>query len=314
MSGWRRYWELTKPRVVALIVFTAVVGMLLASPGWPPWRALVFGSLGIWLAAASAAAINHLVDQRIDAVMARTRHRPLPAGALRPRQVLGFALLLGVLSMLLLTWQVNGLTAVLTFASLIGYAVIYTGFLKRATPQNIVIGGLAGAAPPALGWTAVTGQLDPHALLLVLIIFVWTPPHFWALAIYRREDYSLAQVPMLPVTHGVEFTRWHVLAYTILLVIVSILPWLTRMSGPFYLGGALILGAGFLYYAIRLLRPPGERFAMEVFNYSIIYLMALFGFLLADHYLEQDAATAPAALLEFRPLDTAADATADGQG
>jgi protoheme IX farnesyltransferase len=190
---------------------------------------------------------------------------------------------------------------VLTFASLIGYAVIYTGWLKRATPQNIVIGGLAGAAPPALGWTAVTGDLHPHALLLVLIIFVWTPPHFWALAIYRREDYSRAQVPMLPVTHGVEYTRWHVLAYTILLLIVSILPWLTQMSGLFFLGGALILGAGFLYYAIRLLRPPGERFAMEVFNYSIIYLMALFAFLLIDHYIAPAPQPAPAALIEFQP-------------
>ena len=296
-----QYWQLTKPRVVALIVFTAVVGMLLAVPGVPPWKALVFGSLGIWLAAASAAAINHLIDQRIDAVMARTQHRPLPTGQLRPMQVLWFAIALGGLSMGLLIWQVNMLTALLTFASLIGYAVIYTGFLKRATPQNIVIGGLAGAAPPALGWVAVTGELHPHALLLVLIIFVWTPPHFWALAIYRREDYSRAQVPMLPVTHGVEYTRWHVLAYTILLVVVTVLPWLTRMSGLFYLGGALILGAGFLYYAIRLMRPPGERFAMEVFNYSIIYLMALFAFLLIDHYLAPPVEPQPAAVIEFLP-------------
>ncbi len=296
-----QYWQLTKPRVVALIVFTAVVGMLLAVPGLPPWKAMVFGSLGIWLAAASAAAINHLIDQRIDALMARTQHRPLPTGSLRPHQVLWFAIALGVASMILLVWQVNTLAALLTFASLIGYAVIYTGWLKRATPQNIVIGGLAGAAPPALGWVAVTGELHPHALLLVLIIFVWTPPHFWALAIYRREDYSRAQVPMLPVTHGVEYTRWHVLAYTILLVIVTILPWLTRMSGLFYLGGALILGAGFLYYAIRLMRPPGERFAMEVFNYSIIYLMALFAFLLVDHYIAPTAQQQPAALIEFQP-------------
>lgn len=296
-----QYWQLTKPRVVALIVFTAVVGMLLAVPGLPPWKALVFGSLGIWLAAASAAAINHLIDQRIDALMARTQHRPLPTGSLRPAQVLWFAIALGVASMALLVWQVNTLAALLTFASLIGYAVIYTGWLKRATPQNIVIGGLAGAAPPALGWVAVTGELHPHALLLVLIIFVWTPPHFWALAIYRREDYSRAQVPMLPVTHGVEYTRWHVLAYTILLVIVTILPWLTRMSGLFYLGGALILGAGFLYYAIRLMRPPGERFAMEVFNYSIIYLMALFAFLLVDHYITPEQQPEPAAVFEFEP-------------
>jgi heme o synthase len=298
-----QYWQLTKPRVVALIVFTAVVGMLLAVPGIPPWKALVFGSLGIWLAAASAAAINHLIDQRIDALMARTQHRPLPTGALRPHQVLVFALALGVLSMILLVWQVNTLAALLTFASLIGYAVIYTGWLKRATPQNIVIGGLAGAAPPALGWVAVTGELHPHALLLVLIIFVWTPPHFWALAIYRREDYSRAQVPMLPVTHGVEYTRWHVLLYTVLLVVVTVLPWLTKMSGVFYLGGALILGAAFLYYAIRLMKPPSERFAMEVFNYSIVYLMALFAFLLLDHYLMPPPAVEPALNIEFQRGD-----------
>ncbi len=292
-----QYWALTKPRVVALIVFTAVVGMLLAVPGLPPWRALLFGSLGIWLAAASAAAINHLIDQKIDAVMARTSHRPLPTGALRSGQVLGFALLLAALSMVLLVWQVNALAAVLTFGSLIGYAVVYTGFLKRATPQNIVIGGLAGAAPPALGWVAVTGELHPHALLLVLIIFVWTPPHFWALAIYRREDYARAMIPMLPVVYGVEYTRWHVLFYTVLLVVVTVLPWLTGMSGLFYLGGALVLGAAFVWYAVRLLNPPGERFAMEVFNYSIVYLMALFAFLLADHYLMPASATAA---IEFR--------------
>jgi heme o synthase len=296
-----QYWALTKPRVVALIVFTAIVGMLLAVPGVPPWRALVFGSLGIWLAAASAAAINHLIDQRIDAVMARTAHRPLPTGSLNSRQVLLFALLLGAASMVLLVWQVNTLAAWLTFASLIGYAVVYTGFLKRATPQNIVIGGLAGAAPPALGWVAVTGELHPHALLLVLIIFVWTPPHFWALAIYRREDYARAMIPMLPVAYGVEYTRWHVLFYTVLLVVVTVLPWLTGMSGLFYLGGALVLGAAFLYYAIRLMDPPNERFAMEVFNYSIIYLMALFAFLLADHYLMPAPAMAPVPILEFRP-------------
>lgn len=280
-----QYLELTKPRVVALIVFTAIVGMLLATPELPPWRKALFGSIGIWLAAAAAAAINHLLDQRIDALMARTAHRPLPTGQLQPAQVLSFALLLGSLSMGLLVWQVNAICAALTFCSLIGYAVVYTAWLKRATPQNIVIGGLAGAAPPLLGWTAVTGEIHPHALLLVLIIFVWTPPHFWALAIYRREDYSRAQVPMLPVTHGVEYTRWHVLLYTILLLVVTLLPWLTGMCGPFYVGGAMVLGLVFLYYAIRLLNPPSERFAMDVFNYSVIYLMALFGFLLADHWL-----------------------------
>jgi protoheme IX farnesyltransferase len=284
-----QYWALTKPRVVALIVFTAIVGMLLAVPGLPPWRALLFGSLGIWLAAASAAALNHLLDRRADALMARTAHRPLPTGQLNTAQVLAFAVALGLISMAILVGLVNPLTALLTFASLIGYAVVYTVFLKRATPQNIVIGGAAGAAPPVLGWVAVTGHVHPWALLLFLIIFIWTPPHFWALAIYRREDYSRAQVPMLPVTHGVVYTRWHILYYTILLCLVTLLPWLTGMSGLIYLGGAVVLGAGFLYYAIRLLNPPGERFAMEVFNYSIVYLMALFAFLLVDHYLAAPA-------------------------
>lgn len=280
-----QYWALTKPRVVALIVFTAVIGMFLAVPGLPPWKALVFGNLGIWLAASSAAAINHLLDQRIDAVMARTSHRPLPTGSLSSMQVLAFAVLLGVLSMVLLVWQVNTLTALLTFASLIGYAVIYTGWLKRATPQNIVIGGLAGAAPPALGWSAVTGTLDPHALLLVLIIFVWTPPHFWALAIFRRDDYARAMIPMLPVVYGVHYTRWQILFYTVLLCLVTVLPWITGMSGVFYLGGAAVLGVMFLYYAIRLMNPPDEAYAMKVFGYSIVYLMALFAFLLIDHWL-----------------------------
>jgi protoheme IX farnesyltransferase len=297
----RQYYELTKPRVVALIVFTAIIGMFLAVPALPPLLPAVAGALGIWLAAASAAAINHLIDQRIDAVMARTAHRPLPSGSLTSRQVLVFALLLGAASMAILALLVNALTALLTFASLIGYAVVYTGWLKRATPQNIVIGGIAGAAPPALGWAAITGELHPHALLLVLIIFVWTPPHFWALAIFRRDDYARAMIPMLPVTHGVEYTRWHVLFYTVLLVVVTVLPWLTGMSGVFYLGGALVLGAAFLYYAIRLLDPPGERFAMQVFNYSIVYLMALFAFLLLDHWL-MPAAPLPTAALEFTPI------------
>jgi len=282
----RQYLELTKPRVVALIVFTAIIGMFLAVPGWPPLRASIAGFIGIWLAAASAAAINHLIDQRIDKLMMRTAHRPLATGALTPLQVLLFALVLGALSMSILIVLVNPLTAALTFASLIGYAVVYTAWLKRATPQNIVIGGVAGAAPPLLGWAAVTNEVHPYALLLVLIIFVWTPPHFWALAIFRREDYSRAQVPMLPVTHGVEFTRWHVLLYTVLLVIATVLPYLTGMSGLFYLGGALVLGAGFLYYAKVLMNPPNELFAMKVFNYSIIYLMALFAFMLADHYID----------------------------
>ncbi len=280
-----QYFELTKPRVVSLIVFTAVIGMFLAVPGWPPLRQSVAGFIGIWLAAGSAAALNHLIDQRIDKVMARTMRRPLATGMLQPVQVLVFAVILGTLSMTILIALVNPLTAALTFASLIGYAIVYTAFLKRATPQNIVIGGAAGAAPPVLGWAAVTGHVHPYALLLFLIIFIWTPPHFWALAIFRREDYARAMVPMLPVTHGVVYTRWHVLFYTVLLVVITVLPYLTGMSGVFYLGGALVLGAGFLYYAIRLLDPPDEFFAMRVFKYSIVYLMALFAFLLVDHYL-----------------------------
>jgi protoheme IX farnesyltransferase len=290
MSGkFGEYLQLTKPRVVALLVFCAVIGMFLAVPGMPPWRALVWGTLGIWLASASAAAFNHLIDQRIDKLMARTAHRPLATGHLAPTQVLTFALALGVLSMLVLVFLVNPLTALLTFGGLIGYAVIYTAYLKRATPQNIVIGGLAGAIPPVLGWTAVTGSLHPFALQLCLIIFVWTPPHFWALAIFRRDDYARAQVPMLPVTHGVTYTRWHVFFYTILLVLVTLLPTLTGHSGLVYLGGAVVLGAGFLYYAVRLLNPPDEFFALKVFNYSIVYLMALFAFLLVDHYLFEPA-------------------------
>ncbi len=309
MTAFAAYWELTKPRVVALIVFTAVIGMFLAiEPGQPwPWERLVLGALGIWLAAASAAAINHLLDQRIDVLMARTQHRPLATGSLRPAQVLAFALALGALSMAILWWRVNGFTALLTFASLIGYAVIYTGWLKRATPQNIVIGGLAGAAPPALGWAAVQGFVEPwgvhpYALLAVLIIFVWTPPHFWALAIFRRDDYARAMIPMLPVVYGVTYTRWQILFYTVLLLVVTVLPFVTGMSGVFYLGGALVLGGVFLYYAIRLLDPPDEFFAMRVFNYSIVYLMALFAFLLADHWLMPVMSAADSApALEFVP-------------
>jgi protoheme IX farnesyltransferase len=281
----REYWDLTKPRVVALIIFTAAIGMFLAVPGLPPLREALLGTLGIWLAASSAAAINQLLDSRIDAQMARTSWRPLVSGTLTPRQALLFALVLAALSMTVLVLWVNPLTALLTFFALIGYAVIYTVYLKRATPQNIVIGGIAGAAPPALGWAAVTGQLHPHALLLVLVIFVWTPPHFWALAIFRRDDYARAMVPMLPVTHGVQYTRWQILFYTVLLVLVTVLPWATGMSGLFYLGGALVLGVVFLWYAWRLMDPPDELYAMRVFNYSIVYLMALFAFLLLDHWL-----------------------------
>ena len=285
----KQYWSLTKPRVVALIVFTAVIGMFLAVPGMPPLRQALLGTLGIWLAASSAAAINQLLDSRIDAQMARTSWRPLVSGTLTPRQALVFAMVLAAVSMTVLGVWVNRLTALLTFASLIGYAVVYTVYLKRATPQNIVIGGLAGAAPPLLGWAAVTnmsGEWDwPYALLLVLIIFVWTPPHFWALAIFRRDDYARAMVPMLPVTHGVQYTRWQILFYTVLLVVVTVLPRLTGMSGDFYLGGALVLGVVFIWYAWKLMDPPDEFYAMRVFNYSIVYLMALFAFLLVDHWL-----------------------------
>ncbi|MBN7137435.1 protoheme IX farnesyltransferase [Lysobacter enzymogenes] len=300
----RQYWDLTKPRVVALIVFTAIVGMFMAVPGWPPLRESVLGFLGIWLAASSAAAINQLLDSRIDAKMARTSWRPIVAGQVTPRQALVFALVLAALSMTILALWVNAITALLTFASLIGYAVVYTVYLKRATPQNIVIGGIAGAAPPLLGWAAVTGMRGEwdwaHALLLVLIIFVWTPPHFWALAIFRRADYARAMVPMLPVTHGVQYTRWQILFYTVLLVAVTVLPWAAGMSGLFYLGGALVLGAVFLYYAWKLMDPPDELYAMKVFNYSIVYLMALFAFLLADHWMLP--ALAPAAAFELHPI------------
>ncbi|MGP8034310.1 MAG: heme o synthase [Steroidobacteraceae bacterium] len=282
---WRLYLELTKPKVVALITFTAIVGTLLASPGVPPLEPLIIGNLGIALAAACAATINHLLDARIDAQMARTRARPLPAGQLSERAAVTFAAVLGLTAMTLLAFLVNLLTAVLTFCSLIGYAVVYTVWLKRATSQNIVIGGAAGAAPPVLGWTAVTGSVEPNALLLFLIIFVWTPPHFWALAIARRDEYARAGIPMLPVTHGVEFTRLQVLLYTVLLVVVTLLPYLTRMSGLVYLAAALALNAGFLYYALALKISARAELPMRVFRFSVNYLMWLFAALLVDHYL-----------------------------
>jgi heme o synthase len=282
---WHHYFALTKPRVVALIVFTAIVGTLLASPGLPPLAALLWGNLGIALAAASAAAINHVLDRRIDAQMQRTRGRPLPTGTLSENQALTFAAALGTASMLVLGLLVNPLTAALTFFSLIGYAVIYTVWLKRATSQNIVIGGAAGAAPPVLGWTAVTGHIDPNALLLFLIIFAWTPPHFWALAIARRDDYARAGIPMLPVTHGVAHTRLQVLLYTVLLTAVTLLPFLTRMSGLLYLCAAVVLNARFLYYATNLKLSERQDLPMKVFRFSVMYLMWLFAALLLDHYL-----------------------------
>jgi protoheme IX farnesyltransferase len=284
-ASWRDYLELTKPRVVALIMLTAIIGTLLATPGLPPLDALIFGNVGIALAAASAAAVNHLLDRRIDARMARTRRRPLPTGHVTPARALSFALILGVSSMLILVAFVNLLTAVLTFCSLIVYAVIYTVWLKRATPQNIVIGGAAGAAPPVLGWIAVTNHIDYQPLLLFLIIFAWTPPHFWALAIARRNDYAKADIPMLPVTHGVEFTRLHVLLYTVILCLVTLLPYVTGMSGLLYLGIAVVLNARFLWQAIALKLYRRDELPMRMFRFSITYLMWLFLGLLADHYL-----------------------------
>ncbi|MEM7294235.1 MAG: heme o synthase [Pseudomonadota bacterium] len=282
---WRDYLELCKPKVVLLLVFTAIVGMLLSVNGWVPLQEFVFGTLGIGLASASAAAINHLIDHRADAQMARTKNRPLPKGNLNLRQCLIFALAIGVLSMVLLVLWVNVLTAVLTFLSLIGYAVIYTLYLKRATPQNIVIGGAAGAMPPVLGWAAIAGEVTAEPLLLFLIIFTWTPPHFWALAIHRKDDYAKVGIPMLPVTHGEEFTRLQVLLYTILMVVVTILPYLIGMNGWLYLLGAVGLGVAFLVSAIRMMDASRGDQPMKTFVFSINYLMALFAFLLIDHYL-----------------------------
>jgi protoheme IX farnesyltransferase len=282
---WRLYFELTKPKVVALIVFTAIVGTLLSSPGIPPLDALIWGNLGIALASACAAAINHVLDQKIDEQMSRTRGRPLPRGTLKTSQALSFAFALGALSMVILWFLVNPLTAALTFASLIGYAVIYTVFLKRATSQNIVIGGAAGAAPPVLGWAAVTNSIEPNALLLFLIIFIWTPPHFWALAIARRDEYANAGIPMLPVTHGIPYTRLQVLLYTVLLVLVTLMPWISGMSGLIYLAAVLVLNARFLYYAFALKLTDRAELPMKVFKFSISYLMWLFVALLVDHYL-----------------------------
>ena len=284
-ATWRDYKELTKPNVVLLMILTSAIGMFMAVPGMVPLDVLVFGNLGIALCAGAAAAVNHLVDQRIDLEMARTNQRPVARGRLSNKQAAVFALLIGGLGMAILYFIINPLTAWLTMASLVGYAFVYTMFLKRATPQNIVIGGLAGAAPPLLGWTAVTGEIHGHALLLVLIIFAWTPPHFWALAIHRREEYAKVEIPMLPVTHGVAFTKLHILLYTIILFLITMLPYVPRMSGPLYLLGAAVLGGGFLYWAIELMRGKNPRAPMETFKYSIIYLMALFVVMLVDHYV-----------------------------
>ena len=282
---WRDYKELTKPNVVLLMILTSAIGMFMAVPGMVPLNALILGNLGIAMCAGAAAAINHLVDQGVDQRMARTHKRPIAQGRLSTRQAAIFAAVTGGLGMAILLIWVNALTAWLTLASLLGYAVVYTLFLKRATPQNIVIGGLAGAAPPLLGWTAVTGEIHGHALLLVLIIFAWTPPHFWALAIHRRAEYAAVDIPMLPVTHGVAFTKLHILLYTIIMFLITLLPYATRMSGPLYLLGAVVLGVRFLYWAIVLMRGNNPNAPMQTFRYSIFYLMALFVVMLVDHYL-----------------------------
>jgi len=282
---WRDYLELCKPRVVALMLLTSLIGMLLSTPGLVPLDVIVLGNLGIALCAGSAATINHLVDRRIDLKMQRTHNRPIAKGRVEPQQALIFALATGLLGMAILLFFINALTAWLTLASLLGYALVYTLFLKRATPQNIVIGGLAGAAPPLLGWTAVTNSLDGHGLLLVLIIFAWTPPHFWALAVHRKDEYAKADIPMLPVTHGERYTKLHILLYTIILCVVTLLPYLTGMFNWLYLLGAIVLGAGFVYWSLVMLLGNNPDSAMETFKYSIIYLMALFVVMLLDHYL-----------------------------
>ena len=286
MSRVHEYYELCKPRVVMLIVFTAIIGMFLAVPGLPPMSALVWGTLGITLQAASAAAVNQIIDRNIDARMARTCGRPLVTGTLGMTESIAFATVLGLVGFAVLWFRVNPLTAMLTQLTLIGYAGVYTLYLKRATPQNIVIGGAAGAAPPVLGWVAVTGHVDPHALLLFLIIFIWTPPHFWALAIERRDEYAKVDIPMLPVTHGVEYTRIQVLLYTVLLLVTSVLPFVFGMSGLIYLAGALGLGGIFIWYALLLKFAPRPGLPMKTFGYSIVYLMGIFTLLLVDHYVK----------------------------
>jgi len=284
-AGWREYYEMCKPKVVALLILTSVVGTVLAFPAWAiEWDILIIANLGIGLAAASGAAVNQLVEVKSDAKMARTEGRPLPTGRLNIKNAFIFAVLLGAVSMAILVVYINVLTAVLTFASLIGYAVIYTMYLKRATPQNIVIGGLAGATPPLLGWTAVTNSIDPYGLLLVLIIFTWTPPHFWALAIHRRDDYAKVAIPMLPVTHGIKYTKLAIVAYTILMVIVTLLPYLAYFAKGIYLVSAVLLGGFFMYKSLELFFTDREKAAIQTFVYSINYLMLLFVALVADHY------------------------------
>lgn len=284
-ASWRDYYEMTKPRVVMMMILTAMVGMFLAVPGMVPLDALLWGNVGIALVASAGAVVNHLIDHRIDTIMQRTLKRPIPQGRVTPTQALLFACAICLSGMAILMWLVNPLCAWLTLASFVGYAIIYTGWLKRATPQNIVIGGLSGAMPPLLGWTAVTGTVEPGGLLLVLIIFAWTPPHFWPLAIHRKNDYAKTNIPMLPVTHGEALTKLHTLLYTIIMLVVSVMPYLTGMSGLFYLMSALVLGAGFLYHSINLMVTKRPQAAMQTFRFSIFYLIALFIVLLIDHYL-----------------------------
>ena len=285
LARWPDFLELTKPRVVALMLITAVIGMCMAVPGFVPWQPLVLGNIGIAFCAGAAAAINHVVDERIDQKMSRTTNRPVAQGRVSQTEAIAFAAVLAFLGAALLAITINVLTAVLTVASLVGYAFIYTMFLKRATPQNIVIGGLAGAAPPLLGWTAVTGEIHAHGLLLVLIIFAWTPPHFWALAIHRKEEYAAVGIPMLPVTHGNPFTALHILLYTILMFLITLLPYITLLSGWIYAIAATLLGLRFLYWSIEILREKNPDAPMATFKFSITYLMVLFIAMLADHWI-----------------------------
>jgi protoheme IX farnesyltransferase len=293
--SWRDYLELCKPNVVALMLLTSLIGMLLATDQTVPITVLIFGNLGIALCAGSAAAVNHIVDRHVDDKMARTLNRPLAQGRLKTENAVIFALITGMLGMAILLVSTNVLTAWLTLASLVGYAFVYTMFLKRATPQNIVIGGLAGAAPPLLGWTAVTGEVHHNALLLVLIIFAWTPPHFWALAVHRKDEYAKAKIPMLPVTHGEYYTKINILLYTLLLIVVTTMPYLTGMFGWLYLVSSLLLGLGFLYWAIVMLRSKGGNSGMKTFQYSIVYLMVLFAVMLVDHYFIETVTYIPSA-------------------
>ena len=283
-TSFRDYLELTKPKVVALMILTSIIGMFLSVPGMVPIDVLILGNVGIALCAGAAAVINHVVDRKIDLKMSRTLNRPVAKGRVSPYQALLFSTILGLIGMAILLVYINSLTAWLTLASLFGYAVLYTSYLKRATPQNIVIGGLAGAVPPLLGWTAVTGEVHGHALLLVLIIFAWTPPHFWALAVHRKDEYAKAEIPMLPVTHGEKYTKISILLYTVLMILVTLLPFAVGMSGWLYISGALILGAGFLYWAIVMMLDRNPNAGMDTFKYSIVYLMALFIIMLVDHY------------------------------